>query len=355
MQRLHVRWWHASTEALTRTLRAAGAPAQALGEIAGVVQACMICRDWKTPGPKNITTFRLVLEFNEEVQFDLLFYHSLLEPTRGLIGIAHLIDVCVRFSLAAVSSKEEAALTATIGRIWISIFGPMTTLTLDEESGMRGQCAMDWASANGVHLRFKAPRQKAWIVERHNEVIRRSLHKTESQLVKEALNVPFEQALATVIFMKNALTVINSSTPYQAVFGRQPALLPPMEGGHLGQVRSDARVDTNSRHDARVREIAAVNIIEATARARLDRADKTNTRAAVERFEYKPDDNVDIWFEPSNKDQPGWRGPAAVLSVNAREGNITVRIQGRTLTRQIAEIREHIPYLVYSATILPDQ
>ena len=190
----------------------------------------------------------------------------------------------------------------------------MTTLTLDEEGGLRGQCAFDWANAHGINLRFKAPRQKAWIVERHNEIIRQALHRTEDQLVKEGVTVPFEQALHTVTFMKNSLTVINGSTPYQALIGRQPAMLPPMEGGHTGQVQSMARGATQVRHEARVREVAAMNIVEATARQRLARADRHNTRPAIQRMDYKPKDLVDIWFEPSNKDQKGWRGPGEVVT-----------------------------------------
>ena len=93
--------------------------------------------------------------------------------------------------------------------------------------------------------------------------------------------MPFEQVLAIVTFMKNALTVINTSTPYQALFGRQPALLPPMEGGYQGGVTGDlARVETNSRHAARIREIAATNIIEGNAQARLQRAERSKTRPA---------------------------------------------------------------------------
>ena len=170
-------------------------------------------------------------------------------------------------------------------------------------------------------------------------MIRRCLHTTESQLLKEGLVVPFEHALAIVFFMHNSLTVINNSTPYQALFGRQPAMLSPLEGGHSQQVESLSRADTHTRHHARVREIAAMNIIEATARARLERADKHNTRPAAERLEFEPGDLADVWFEPLNKDQRGWRSPGEVLSVNAAEGNLSVRIGGRTLNRRVGEIR----------------
>ena len=120
-------------------------------------------------------------------------------------------------------------------------------------------------------------------------------------------------------------------------------MLPPLEGGHNGQVDSQARLETNAHNNARVREIVAINIIEATAQARLARVDHSKTRPAAELQEHKPHDLVDIWFEPQNKDTIGWRGPAEILSTNAKEGNYSVRIQGRTLTRQTQEIRAHVP------------
>ena len=63
----------------------------------------------------------------------------------------------------------------------------MTVLCQDEEKGMRGQCAMDWALAEAVDLELKAPREKAWLVERHHEITCKGLHRTESQLLKENL------------------------------------------------------------------------------------------------------------------------------------------------------------------------
>ena len=104
-----------------------------------------------------------------------------------------------------------------------------------------------------------------------------------------------------------------------------------------------------------VREVAAMNIVEATARQRMARADRHNTRPAIQRMQYKPRDLVDVWFEPSTKDQKGWRGPAEILSINADDGNVTVRIQGRTIDRQSSEVREHIPYLVFASALLEDQ
>lgn len=69
--------------------------------------------------------------------------------------------------------------------------------------------------------------------------------------------------------MYNALISITDHTPYRALFRRQPALLPPLEGGYHGDL--DA---TGQNKPARVMKIAAVAIIEATAKQRLARGDR---------------------------------------------------------------------------------
>ena len=83
IQRLHIRWFHATTIELERILRASGAPARAIGDIPAVVKNCLICREWTKPGPRNVMSVRLITDFNIEVQMDTFFYHSLLEPKRG--------------------------------------------------------------------------------------------------------------------------------------------------------------------------------------------------------------------------------------------------------------------------------
>ena len=41
-------------------------------------------------------------------------------------------------------------------------------------------------------------------------------------------------------------------------------------------------------------------------------------------------------------------------SINAADGNISIRYQGRTLNRRNQEVRPHIPYLVFAALLQPD-
>ena len=110
------------------------------------------------------------------------------------------------------------------------------------ESGMRGKAAQHWAISNQATLHFKAPRQKAWLVERHDEIQRQSLHRAELQIKEECLIANFTWVLATVTFMHNALIGIDRHTPYQALFGRQPNLLPLLEGGYIDEVQTNVRL-----------------------------------------------------------------------------------------------------------------
>ena len=240
LQRLHVKWYHCETERLQSFLRAVGVLAKACNFVPQVVQACQVCRPWKRPGQANKLTYSLALSFNEEVQFDLFFYHSRLEPglggARG-VPIAHFIDCCIRWSACMVSqSKTIWDLLNCISNGWVGVFGNMLTLTLDGESGMKGKEVDDWAMYNQITMTYKSPRQKAWLVERHNALIRSALHRAETQVIKESLCVSFGIVLGFVTFMHNALVCINNHTPYQALLGRQPNLLPPLEGGYYGGV-----------------------------------------------------------------------------------------------------------------------
>ena len=188
------KWYHAETERLQTILRAAGAPPKACNLVPQVVQACQVCRPWRRPGQSNKLTFSLALQFNEEVQFDLLFYHSQLQPLLNCekgIPIVHCIDCCIRWSACTVSpSRKTQDLLDCISGSWVDVFGNMKTLTLDQETGMRGKEVDDWAMYNQIAMKYKAPpHQKAWLVERHNALIRNALQKAETQVISESLCV----------------------------------------------------------------------------------------------------------------------------------------------------------------------
>ena len=145
-----------------------------------------------------------------------------------------------------------------------------------------------------------------------------------SHLLRRVLNI--------AIFMKNALITSNGHAPYQAVFGRQPAMLPSLKSGYTGPVHDNmARPETNVRHQSRLREIAAQSITEAPSEVKLERAYRHKSIPAGELRGYQTGGLVDMRFPASNKDTPGFRGPVKIVSVQQDEGNATVRCQGRSL------------------------
>eukprot|EP00971_Amphidinium_carterae_P049074 967196-Amphidinium_carterae.1 len=113
--------------------------------------------------------------------------------------------------------------------------------------------------------------------------------------------------------------MIGHHSPFMAVYGRPASLLPPFEEGRPLQVVDDNRV--------RLREVATQSIINEVAKDRIARADHRKTRPAIELEDLRINDPVDIYFPSTNKEVEGWRGPAKVVSIQATEGNITVRYQ----------------------------
>ncbi len=349
IQRLHIRWYHLAPTHMQALLRAAGAPARAVGEVPGVVQGCDVCRNWQIPTTASVTATRLITEFNYEVQMDLWFLHSLIDKPQIQRTIMHLIDACVRWSAnGLLKDKEEITLCTRISELWLTVHGPMRTLVQDGESGMKGRAVADWAEANRIQLKYRPPGSKAWIAERHQQIQRKTFHSIEGQMQKEGIYAPVEQTLATVTFAHNALVNTDGSVAYQALYGRTPALLPTFDGATEAE-RDDRlpRGETLARSQARIREIAVTKIVEHTAKDRLRRADHHRTRPALELAKLKVGQQVDIWFEPSSKDVSGWRGPAVIKTIQHDENAVTVRYQGRTLDRRGQEVREHVAYLIF--------
>ena len=100
-------------------------------------------------------TASLSVRFNDDVQFDLFFYDSLVEPERGQRPIIHLIDTCIRWSATLdVLRKDEKTLLNGISAIWIQVYGAPKVLTLDQERGMRGTEVDHWAIYNQLTMNY---------------------------------------------------------------------------------------------------------------------------------------------------------------------------------------------------------
>ena len=334
LKRLHLRFWHASSDKMTRLLKSAGVPTFALNLIHSVCTGCKACRAWQRPGNRSIATTRISDHFGECVQFDLLFISDHI--------VAVLIDEATRWTVAEqIPDREAETLLRFITDRWIRIFGPITTLLSDQEGGLTGEQFSIWCERHGVAPRFKPKGAHAAIVERHHQMLRDTVHKVTTQAQLEKLELPFPDALSESVFSKNSLMNIAGYSPFQSLFGRFPACLIDLEtAGQSAIEDGKGGVAGASRHAIRVREIALEAMLASHAKARMQRAENSNSRPAGELLSLVPGDSVDVYRSPAQKDLSGWRGPCEVISTRSMaNGVIDIRWSGRTLTARVQDIR----------------
>ena len=345
LRKLHVRWWHASHHTMKRLLERAGVPERVLKLIPEVTQSCQVCREWSRPGPRNACNAEFADAFNQQVECDLLFIHKQ--------SIFHMIDRCTRWHAAClVADKTEETLTEAIDKLWVTIHGPPGELIMDGEAGVvRSDYTNRYLTRKGIKLHPKGKDQHAPHIERRGALLRDTVLKILSQLRVEGLeDTPFSSVLADAVFCGNAMLSINKSTPYAAVYGRVPQLLPSIDNITPPDAHRDPPL---VRHADRLREISIQAMIEGTTRARLNRTTNTKTTPAGEKLDLKIGSEVDFFRPPGAKNVTGWYGPAKVVDAsNIHRGVVTLRYQNQLTETQTSHVRHHQHFLCLLAAPL---
>ena len=343
LRRLHVRMWHAPAQRLHDLLKTAGVPTSALDEIPVVVDTCPVCRMWARPGTKAVTTAKNITDFNVEVQFDLVKWKQ--------HWICHIICVFLRWSQGGITpSREPRDILRVITHVWLRQYGAMTTFVSDHEGAIDSDEGRAWASRWGIKLAFRPRGAHARIVERHNELLRKQFHFTSSQLEREGVNVPDEDVVDEVFFVKNAMISVNGTdTPYKGLYGRVPNLLAAFEPASATALDDQVGgIPGISRHVQRLREASISGIAQAHANHRADVALNSRTRPAGIVTDLQVGDLVDLFRDPPTKDHTGWRGPAKVCNTLDRDsGVVDVSWQGRTLSCRLEDVRRSVALYIF--------
>ena len=106
--------------------------------------------------------------------------------------------------------------------------------------------------------------------------MRDTVHRVEGQLEEECIvGVPFENILSEAVFCGNALLTVGGSSPYNALYGRVPRMLPSID-----QLTVPGEVANTHpgliAHTHRLREVSIQAMVEGSARARLGRPFNTH-------------------------------------------------------------------------------
>ena len=339
LRKLHLRWWHCSTDKMLSLLKAGGLGRDALDLVPAIADTCKVCRTWARPSPDTKASCRMVIGFNIEVEGDLMFYRH--QGSQHIILV--LVDRGVRWlATALVCDRQTSTLLTAIDRVWTAVYGPMQILIFDGETGLNDDESTTYFQLRGITKRTSAPNQHTRIADRRIAVLRDALHKLGSQLNDEGLIVPFERMLHETTFALNSLSSVNGCSPYTAVLGRVPAILP-----HEDSVVSDGIPDHCSGHSHRLCEIAVQAIAEGTARERMKRALHSQTRPSGAELEFKIGDKVDWWREPVQKDAPGWRGPGSIVDLSRLEhGRVGVRTStDQVITCRLQDVRHSLAFV----------
>ena len=263
-----------------------------------------------------------------------------------------IISSWVRSGTESYDNKVDDTLMTALDELKVSTHGAPRELIGEVETGLdKSHLTTQHLPRNGIKLHEKAKDQQSRFIERRGALLRDTIHRIESQLKEEGLaGIPFSSILAEATFCGNALLSINGSTPYNAVYGRVPALLPS-----ISQIDSPEEAKEPSpgliRHTHRLREISIQAMVEGSARARLGRAMNTRSTPSSEHLNLSVGEEVDIFRAPNTKDISGWLGPAEVIDVSrAGRGIISVKHQSRVMEVQTQNIRRRLHFWTFLTT-----
>ena len=163
LRQIHSRLWHAPAKRMRDLLQMAGAPEHVLAEDQNVVDTCSSCREWQRRSNKLVTSLTITSQFNEGVQFDLLFLED------GLI-VAHVICMCIGWAQGEmVKDREPKTVLAAIDHFWIRVYGPPEVIVSDQEGALFPDEGAIWASRWSIELKSKPKGAHAHIIERQND------------------------------------------------------------------------------------------------------------------------------------------------------------------------------------------
>ena len=260
LRTLHVRWWHASEATMQRFLKRAGVSDKTLKLIPDIARTCAVCREWARPGPSNASHVEIPDAFNQQVECDLVFIHKSI--------IIHFLDRCTRWHAAKViPDKNAETLINAIDSVWVQLHGPPKEFIMDGEAGVTANASKQYFLEKGIKLHIRAKDMHARYIERRGKLFRDVIHKIDSEMRSRSHYLPMERIVSEAVFCGNALLTVNGTTPYNAVYGRVPHILPSID-----QIETTATAPSGSflRGVHLLREVSVSAMVEGSAKARLN-------------------------------------------------------------------------------------
>ena len=210
--------------------------------------------------------------------------------------------------------------------MWIRPYGPPTKLESDQEGGLTTDTAKIYLGRLGTELVLKGVGAHTRMLDKHIDMLRQMFLRLVTQAAEEGLPATQDHLLTCALTAKNALFTVGDTTPMQAVFGKQPAVLPNIEQCTAQLDDRTGGPDMISRGRHRFRILAVQSMVEQTAIEHTQRALATKTRPTAQHKDLQPGDQVEFNRSQQQKETSGWRGPAELVNIDT-DGTHHVKYQ----------------------------
>ena len=236
-------------------------------------------------------------------------------------SVFHIVDRCVRSAEGKeVPDKERDALLDAHCAIQHGRWETPEVLYCDGEGGLNNEVAQARLAATGAELRIRAPGQRAATSEARSGRQRMTLHVNKEDMKLSNISLNFPRPSSDAMFARSAFTFYNGSSPYNALAGRQPAMMPDLETPGYDTVQT-----SGGEREAQIRRASIEAITRATAVAKANPAPRARATADGSRM-HRECGMVDYRRPTFTKDgQGGWTGPFSVVRNEPDRGQLVVR------------------------------
>ena len=279
--------------------------------------------------------------FNDKIQMDLFHWES--------TWFVLFVDEATRFkTCGTIISQESEDLMRAMLDLWIYTFGPPSKMVMDQQVSLMGH------EAGGEFERLnieRCPRGTTaghgseqhtgtGIVERHVQLIKMTMYKLRAELQRQGLD-PTKEELAQESAMAHNITLnYKGVTPSMAVFGTLPRGFYEVESDAIlnstGALQTDITVFERA---IRIRQTALAQAQQAVVEDRVARASKTRPHQLDLSTLTAGTSEVEFYREVKN--DPGWRGHALLLRLDADEGVAIIQYQGKPYLVSLRFIRPY--------------
>ena len=292
---------------------------------------------------KPIVKARLSEHFNQRVQTDLFF---LWERTYII-----LIDECIRYAVVAhLENKTATCWYEATFEHWIRLFGPMGCLASDQEGAVISDLIGIACEKFNIDrdLGGSYGHSAAQVAERRLAIIKLGALKLWETSRRTGLQVTQDQCVQETCMATNLMLSYAGASPAQALTGVQPRELYDPENKSVSASSGAIESVPDAIETAiRLRLHAKDCILQAVVEDRLAKAN--NTRNQI----FKPEDiaklvdgaKIDLWREPDEKCETGWRGPAELVRLYRGEGKAIVNWRGHAMMVPLRHVKPHVGFV----------